>query len=283
MAPRVDHRRARAGALAEQVDPLVAHGHARGLDVVGPLGQRVPGEVDAVGLQARGAVPEAVGVRALRLRGEEAGRVLERRHDLRAVEPHGAVDAAVAEQHDVVVAGDPARLRELHVGDAGPALEPEDGSSRVRRARPDPGDRQRDQPRPGIGATLRHDERAAVGGVAAVLGRVVTRLQDDLAGVCRTSARRPGRRRCRSGGSRDRARAARSRTRPTMRPMVRAGFDVEVFTGFLSLPDGDTSTLGRRPSGAIVGRPRRPPVPADDFDSYSGRRQLTQPCSTFVA
>ena len=36
---------------------------------------------------------------------------------------------------------------------------------------------------PRIGPVLRHDERAAVGGVAAVLGRVVTRLQDDLAGV----------------------------------------------------------------------------------------------------
>ena len=57
---------------------------------------------------------------------------LQRRLDLGAVEPDGAVDAAVADEHDVVVVGEPARLRELHVRDAGAALEAEDRLGRVR-------------------------------------------------------------------------------------------------------------------------------------------------------
>ena len=52
--------------------------------------------------------------------------MLERRLDLGAVELDGAVDAAVADEDDVVVVGEPARLGELHVGDAGTALEAED-------------------------------------------------------------------------------------------------------------------------------------------------------------
>ena len=61
-----------------------------------------------------------------------------------------------------------------------------------------------------------------------------------------------------------------------MRAMVRAASVVEVFTGFLSLPDGDASTLGRRPSGGHRRQGRDRVVPADDPDSYSGRRQLAQ-------
>ena len=45
-----------------------------------------------------------------------------------------------------MVPGDAARLRELHVGDARAALEPEDRRARMGRARLDARDRQRDQP-----------------------------------------------------------------------------------------------------------------------------------------
>ena len=62
--------------------------------------------------------------------------MLERRHDLRAVEPDGAVDAAVADEDDVVVVGEPARVRELHVRDAGAALEAEDRLGRALRTWP---------------------------------------------------------------------------------------------------------------------------------------------------
>ena len=47
-----------------------------------------------------------------RLLAEQVGRVLERRLDLRAVEPDGAVDAAVADEDDVALVGEAARLLE---------------------------------------------------------------------------------------------------------------------------------------------------------------------------
>ena len=183
VAPGVDHREARAGALADQVDPLVAERPAGGLEVVDLLRQRVAGEIDAVLLEPRGAVAERLRVGAERLLPEEVGGALQRRRDLGAVEPDGAVDAAVADEHDVVVLGEPARHRELHVGAAGTALEAEDRRARMSRARLDAGDRQRDQPRTGPGPVLGDDERAAVGGVAALLRAVVARMQGQLAGL----------------------------------------------------------------------------------------------------
>ena len=54
--------------------------------------------------------------------------MLQRRLDLRAVEPNGAVHATVADEDDVVVVGEPTRVGELHVREAGAALEAEDGS-----------------------------------------------------------------------------------------------------------------------------------------------------------
>ena len=55
VAPGVDHRRARAGTLADQVDRSVAESLACELEVFDALGQRVPGEIDAVGLEPLGA------------------------------------------------------------------------------------------------------------------------------------------------------------------------------------------------------------------------------------
>ena len=52
--------------------------------------------------------------------------MLPRRDHLGAVEPRRSVDAAVADEHDVVASGEAACVREVHVRDAGAALEPED-------------------------------------------------------------------------------------------------------------------------------------------------------------
>ena len=107
--------------------------------------------------------------------------MLEGRLDLRAVEPDGAVDAAVADEDDVVVGGEPTGVCELHVRDAGAAFQAEDRGARVCRMRTDPDDRQRDQPRVRVGAVLGHHERSAVGGVGALLGVVGTVLERQLA------------------------------------------------------------------------------------------------------
>ena len=120
-----------------------------------------------------------------------------------------------------MVVGDPARLRELHVRDARAALEAEDGRARMRRARPDARDRQRDQPRLRVGPVLGHDQRAAVGGVAALLRAVVARMQGQLAGLRpgRDGDRVAGRRR--TAGTRARAPGSRSSTSPTIRAAPR--------------------------------------------------------------
>ena len=73
----------------------------------------------------------------------------------------------------------------------GPPSRRKTGVRRVRRAGPDAGDRQRDQPRARVGAVLGHDERAAVGGVAARLGGVVARVQVEVAGLRALRAPRP--------------------------------------------------------------------------------------------
>ena len=148
VAPGVDHRRARAGALAEQVDRVVAERAARGVEVVDALRQRVAGEVDAVALRAGPRRPGTPRRRRGTTLAEEVARVLAAPTSTsRAVEPRRAVDAAVADEHDVVPVGEAARVRELHVREARAALEAEDRRARVRRARTDAGHRQRDQPR----------------------------------------------------------------------------------------------------------------------------------------
>ena len=109
--------------------------------------------------------------------------MLPRRAHLRAVEPRRSVDAAVADEHDVVLVAEAARGRELHVGDAGAALEAEDRDTRVCRMGTNPRDRKCDQARVRIVAVLGHDERPAIRGGGAVLGRVVAALERQLAGM----------------------------------------------------------------------------------------------------
>src|SRR5207249_7621365 len=66
------------------------------------------------------------------------------------------------------------------VAQTGTAYESEDRNTGMRRPRTDPRHRNRDQPRVRVAAVLGHDERAAVGAVAAVLRRVVARVQRQL-------------------------------------------------------------------------------------------------------
>ena len=185
--PGVDQRRARTGALAQQVDLPVPEGRPDRLEVVDLIGQPVAVQIDTAGLQPCRARPKAAGVGPDRLLAEEVLGALQRRDDLGAIEPNRAVDAAVADEDDVMVLGDATCLRELHVRDARPAFEPEDRRARMGRARLDAGDGQGDQPRVRIGPVLRDDERPAVRRVAAPLRAVVARREVQLAGL------RPGR------------------------------------------------------------------------------------------
>src|SRR4029079_4825740 len=132
--------------------------------------------------EARGARAEAGGVRAERLLAAQVGRPLQGGDGLGALQVLGAVDAPVADEDDVVIAGDPARLREVHVGDARAAFEPEDRRAGMGGERLDASDRESDQPRTGLGPVLGDDEGAAVGGVAALLRAVPARMQGQLAG-----------------------------------------------------------------------------------------------------
>ena len=104
VAVGVDLRGAGAGALADQVDAVVAERAAGVLEVVDALGQRVAVEVEPSLGQPVGAVlkPRAEARSAWGRAGRSARGG--RRVDLRAVEPGRAVDAAVADEHDVVVA-----------------------------------------------------------------------------------------------------------------------------------------------------------------------------------
>jgi hypothetical protein len=103
VAPGVDQRRPRAGALAHEVDAVIAERDARRLQVVDLLREPVAGEVDALVGQSACAGPEGVVVRAEGALVEEVGRVRERRIDLRADEPDGAVDPPVADEDDIVI------------------------------------------------------------------------------------------------------------------------------------------------------------------------------------
>ena len=92
--------------------------------------------------------------------------MLPRVDDLGAVEPRRSVDAAVADQHDVVVSREAACVREVHVRDAGAALKPEDRrNTGAGHACADARDRKRDQARVRVVPVLADDERAAIGGL----------------------------------------------------------------------------------------------------------------------
>ena len=182
--PAVDHGRAGARALADQVDAAIPERPPDGFEVVDTLRQRVAGKVEAIRAETSRAGPVGVGLGAERLRPEHVRGVLQHRDDLGTVEPRGSVDAAVADEDDIVRACEPARLREIHVGDARPALEAEDRRARVRRASTDALHRQCDQAGLRVAPVLGHDQGAAVGSIAAAFGAVGARLQDQFAGVC---------------------------------------------------------------------------------------------------
>src|SRR5262249_55848660 len=93
-------------------------------------------------------------------------RVLERGRDLRAIEPRGAVDPAIAHENDIVVVGEAARLFEAHVREAGATLEIEDRLSRTGGSCLDASNRQCEHARVGISAFFWDDQGAAVGCVA---------------------------------------------------------------------------------------------------------------------
>jgi hypothetical protein len=169
-SPGVDHGRAGAGALAQEVDAVVAERHARGLEVVDLLRETVAGEVHALVREPLRACSVGTRVRAERRLAEGVGRVLERRLDLRAVEPDGAVDAAIADEDDVPVADEAAHLGEPCVRQARAALEVEDRFGRMIGLRTDSNDRQRDQSRAGVRPVLGHYQRSAVRRITPVLG-----------------------------------------------------------------------------------------------------------------
>ena len=154
-----------------EVDALVAERLARCLEVVDALRQRVAGEVDAVrssaGRRKPGSRPRR---RVERLLAEEVGRVRSADSTSGQSSRDGAVDAAVADEDDVVVArrtGSPWRTAMLVM--PGPPSRRKTGSA---------GCAERARMRVTGSAISRdcgsarfsgHDERAAVGGVAAVL------------------------------------------------------------------------------------------------------------------
>ncbi len=106
--------------------------------------------------------------------------MLDRRDYLGAVEARGAVDAAVADEHEVVAGGEPLGIGEVHVRQSGASLEPEDRRAGVGGVRADARDRQCDQARVRVVPVLGDDERAAVGRlvpVGAVLQGQLTRVR----------------------------------------------------------------------------------------------------------
>jgi hypothetical protein len=120
IAPDVDQGRSGALALAEQVDPAVPEGAAHGLEIVDALGQRVAGEVDALTAKALGAIGQTLPVRVVVGLSEQVAGLLHHRLGLGAVEHRGAVDAAVADEHDVAVAGEAACVRKSMLVRPGP-------------------------------------------------------------------------------------------------------------------------------------------------------------------
>src|SRR5207237_5604080 len=118
-------------------DPLVAERPARGLHVVDLLRQAVAGQIDTGVRQSVRAGPERVAVGAKELLAEKVGRVLERRLDLRAVQPGGAVDASVADEDDVMIIREPASLAEFHLRESRAAYVAEDRYTLVRSPRTD--------------------------------------------------------------------------------------------------------------------------------------------------
>jgi hypothetical protein len=131
IAAGIDHRCTRPGAFAEEVDVLVAEGAAGSVDVVDALRECVSGEIDTVFPDTVRAGLVRLCVGAERLLGEEAVRVLTCRGHLGTVQLRRAVDAAVADHHDVVLVCEPAGEREVHVRDPRTALKSEDRNARL--------------------------------------------------------------------------------------------------------------------------------------------------------
>ena len=187
---------ARTRALADEVYLLVAQRLPRRLEVIDPLRYGVAGEVDAVCRQAGRAGAEAVGVGPERRLSEHVRRVFQCGVNLGAVEHGRSIDAPVTDQDDVMVSCEAARRRELHVRGAGTALQTENRLGRVGGCGSNANDGQRDQSRVRVRPILGHDQRAAVGAGAPLLGRIGAGRELQLAGM-------------RSGGDRHRAGAAR--------------------------------------------------------------------------
>ena len=196
IAPGVDHRRARPGALAEQIDLLVAERTPGRVEVIDAFGERVAGEVDAVSPKARARSLERDGGRAVRRLAEEIACMLARRHDLPAVEPldDPSMPRKPTRTTSCRAANRLASVKLMFVI-PGPPWSRKIGKARVRRARPDPRHRQRDQTRVRLVPVLAHDQRAAVG----------------------ASSCRPPSRSGRSGASAD-PHVRRSEPRPSRRP-----------------------------------------------------------------
>jgi hypothetical protein len=155
-----------------------AYGVAAAVDSI-----NVAAKIKAFTHEPRRAGPVGVGVCLGGLLAEQVGVVLQSRLNLRAVEPHGPVNAVVADENHVVLIRIPIHLVKGHVCGARAALEEKDRLSRMIRASQDAGHRQRDQLRRGVGPFLGHDERATFGGIVAVLSRVLARLEDQIGGL----------------------------------------------------------------------------------------------------
>ena len=155
----------------------------------------------------------------------------------------------------------------------GPPWRRKTGSRRVRRAGVDARDRQRDQPRLRVGPVLGHDERAAVGGVAALLGARSRRTSGSGRRPSRLRARRPRRRRSEPEVARDRGRRARRAARPAMR----RGSETRRFR----------ASAAARPAGVGLQAPARARAPPSSscgsHSSHLGRYQFQSPSSFIVA
>jgi hypothetical protein len=102
---------------------------------------------------------------------------------LGTVKPHGPVNAAVADEHHIVRIRVAVHLVKGHIRGTGAALEKEDRLSRMTGFGEDSSYRQSDQARLRVNPPFRDDEGAALGGIVAVLGRVLARFQDQIAGL----------------------------------------------------------------------------------------------------
>ena len=208
--------------------------------------------------------------------------MLARRRHLGTVELRRAVDAAVADEHDVVLVREPARVRELHVRDAGTAFEAED-----RDAPASPSARGSASPAARSGASprscrfSRHDERAAVG-ARSCRSRSRSGTGGASAGpACAPHGTETGSAPGRNGGSASPSAPSAMSTRRddpsgTEGCGLRGVHELS-FRGRVACHDA-TSAAG---ATVIVAKAASGLVPADDPASYSGRRRPAGAWSTF--